>query len=383
MNNIEEVIKEITKKKEEIVIGFSIKNIDNYFINHIFHQIFFSYKILLNAGFKVVLISCDDNFKNLPHFDFSIINIKDIAVNNINIIICIGSEFHEQKDILFLKSLGIKLIKQICNDELTITQENIIFDKNSNITFFKNMNLYDQIWIFPMHLHLKEFIETINRNKVIVVPYLWCPEIINKYIEIKNIDIRFEYNNNMKDNFFFLIQDNNESTNSNCIIPLTIMEDYFYKMKNKVNFKKIFLFNSKKNKSFDNFLDNLIIHKNSRIEFYPKVSILDVLDNLKKKGIPIIPITNQKLNEFDFSSFELLYLGYPIIHNLSNNDEYGLYYSDSNIFNASQHISSLTSGEKNYKSNIYKDKLYTYSPDNKKNISKYKEILDNFLIGRF
>merc|ERR1712086_1042331 len=103
-------------------------------------------------------------------------------------------------------------------------------------------------------------------------------------------------------------------------------------------------FNSKKNKSFDNFLDNLTIHKNSRIEFYPKVSILDVLDNLKKKSIPIITITNQKLNEFEFSNFELLYLGYPIIHNQSNNSEYGLYYSGNNIYNASEHIASLTSG---------------------------------------
>ena len=233
MNNIEQIIKEVTKKKKDIVIGFCINNIDNFYINHTFHQIYFSYKTLSNAGFKVVLISCDDNYKDIPYFDLSVINIKNIAVNSVNIIICIGSEFHEEKDILFLKSLGIKLIKQICNDELTITQENIIFDKNGGILFFKNMNLYDEIWIFPMHLHLKEFIETINKNKVIIVPYLWSPEIINKYIEIKNIDIKFEYNNNIRDNFFFFIKDNNDSVNNNCIIPLTIMENYFYKMKNQ------------------------------------------------------------------------------------------------------------------------------------------------------
>ena len=336
---------------------------------------------MTNAGFNINFYCCDYGYDKYDFLDIPVIYLNaDTNLDDLNILICIGAELSRENDLEFIKSKNISIIRQICGNEFILTQEDIIFNCHKR-DFYNNNKYYDEVWLLPMYEHMKEYTETLNDIEVQIVPYVWDSTIIDKFQDLNNNDIYCNYSDESIFNKpkSVLIAEPNMSIHKTCLVPLTIVEKTFKKLNNKDLLNKVFLLCKPDGDSFNNFVSKLEFVKNNKLEAYPRINLMAILGQLNELKLPIICLSHQILNELNFLHLELMYLGYPVIHNCGMIKDIGYFYPYNTIYSAADNLYDICTGNIKYSNKNLKDKIYRFSPDNPKNIEKYREIMTNSL----
>ena len=368
-------LKDQIKKKDFSTpkIGILIKKFDSLFTCGISQQSHFTYKVLKNAGFNVEFITADDNY---TQFEFTNIPIRKLDYNkdlsDLSLMLFVSSSITTKKDLDFIRSFNIKIVNQVCGNYYYIQQEDIVHDCHKR-DFFSNSDLVDEFWILPMYDHMKSFIEVMTKKPVYVMNYVWDEEIIELYMKVTKKNAFCDPSLKYKDNLHLLIAEPNLSVHKTCLVPMCIAEDYENIHK---NISRVYLMCKNKHQSFNLFLSHLNITKKTEQHF--RIVLLEVLSQLRDKKIPIVLLSHQIKNELNFLHLELMYLGYPIIHNcdkLYNIDPYNnYYYSEHNIHDGRKQLEKLNLEYDSTKID-YKKILEKFNPKNKDNINYYRKAI--------
>jgi hypothetical protein len=377
--------------KTKMKIAILIDNTNHIFTNGIIQQVYFTYLTLKNANLDVIFIST--NGKDT----FSFLNVPVRIIHNldkkyfldIETIIFISSSLTSKTDFQFIKNMNIKMIQQYCGNNYIINQEDFVFDTHKRY-FYDTISYVDEIWILPMYTHMKSYIETISKKTVHIVPYIWNGDIVEKYSEINN---KKPYQQNFYNSpNAVLIAEPNMSVHKTALVPLVICENYFNKTEtpettSNHKLHKIVNLCAAHGEYAKHFtFKNLNIGKEPNlIEQLHRTPILDVLDSLNKLKCNTLMISHQLFNELNFLHFEMLYLGYPLIHNCKRLESVGFYYPEHNIEIGSEQLEKAirnfnianlaeSSFHKQYTSNIKKF-MWDYSPSNPKNYEPYARLL--------
>ena len=109
-------------------------------------------------------------------------------------------------------------------------------------------------------------------------------------------------------------------------------------------------------------------------ETYQRSPLMNIIDQLNKLKFKTHIVSHQIFNELNFLHFELIYLGFPLIHNCEMIKEVGYMYHQHNINEGSKCLEiSMISHDTMNKSKEIKEFLWKYNPNNPEIIKKYCE----------
>lgn len=338
------------------MIYILINKPNSIFQNGCYQQSLFIYEVL-SYNFDVKFLSADYKYNELFE-GIDVINFNDIKLQN-DIIISISGNIIN-KDICKHLSINNYIINYNCGNLYYIYQEDIIFGSH-NRTYDKLFgNKYShQVWTIPNYDNQLDFIESITSTYTISVPYVWNTTIIDKYIRnVSDIRYKNEIDNNK---CYILIFEANINITKTCLIPLLICNNVY-----KSGYKniKVLVMAKPKTDTFKKWIDTLEIRNN--IELYDRLPTYEVLKQLKSNNCKKIILSHQKDNNLNFLHLEILYLGYPLIHN--SNIKGGYKYN--NIKEGEQHIINIINN-----GHIVKEFINPYSPIN--NADAYKKLIKN------
>ena len=312
-------------------IGLFIKSYKSLFTNGCAQQCYFVLKSLRKSNHDVSFITIEDDYKKYELIDEDIYNACDINVLKLYDIVIFTSLIVDQFKLLnHIKLLGIKIANLIVGNYYIINCEEFVFNVHNNIMKDMNNEYVDEIWLMPMYKNAKNYIQYITKKPVIISPYVWDPEIINKYILQNSLNIKYNVNENIneKKGLDVLIMEPNLSIHKNALPALVILNYYFINYPDRLN--AIHLLSKPKSNNLD-CISHFDIYKANKIITYPRIVSLDFFSKLIEQNKKFVILSTNIRNGLNFLHLECFSLNIPIIHNCSLFKENGLYYEDSDL----------------------------------------------------
>ncbi len=246
------------------------------------------------------------------------------AWDQCDVVIIMGAIFDPHWNEEF-RSRGGVIIGYHLENSYTIHSENLYFRTtalNGLIT-----NDCDFFWMLPQYQKTNEpYLQNINpANLVRIAPSLWGPDLIKLVAHSKNY--RLERNPQNPRRGLWYIAEPNISVNNSCFVPLLIADRAF--QTNPALIAQLTLMNTEdiaNHKSFHYLMGNSELSKNNKIIFKKREEFSPILmrdfDGL---------ISHQFENGLNYLHYEVLYAGYPLVHNSWHHRHWGYYYEGNSV----------------------------------------------------
>jgi hypothetical protein len=213
-----------------------------------------------------------------------------------------------------------------------------------------------------------------RKTPIEIAPYVWTPPNTLTRKDLKyDPSWNIEHVGILESNLYFVKM---------CHAPMLICEDYFNKYSKDISAYVLGGEKLKDNNGFSEFAKMLNIVTTKNMSFESRWTLPHMLRRRMFGSI----VSHQFYNELNYLQLEAMYLGVPFIHNSKLLEDHGYYYNDINIgLGAEKLKEAVDSHSGNYKEMIKKDseKIYEFSPDNKKNIDRYAQLLESFIQRNF
>jgi len=360
---------------KEKKIGILIQKCDSIFTNGCFQQAYFTYKCLKKTGYDIVMLTADDGYEKYPFLDIDIRYITmETGLDDICTIIFTSAFASEKKYLEAFKSKGIKIVNQIGGNYFILTQEAIIFDKH-NKEFFIGNELIDEVWLLPMYEFMKEYLYVLSKRPIKIVPYVWDNEIIDLYCNINNIDPIYRVSN--KGKVSTLVMEPNMSIHKTCLLPLVMINGFNDRHPDKL--QSVLCLCAPESSQFKKFIGNLGIHQQGKVQTYPRLIMPEVIRQIQAWDSKPILVSHQILNDLNFLPMEMMYYGYPVVHNCKPYEKLGYYYKEHNALQGVECIEMACVHDKCFERYLKDSRreLYRYNPYNQENIKVYQRLLDD------
>ena len=356
------------EKRKIILLATASITENNMFTNGLFQNVYILYKMFDSMGFCPIMI-VNEKPKSLEHIPPMIRSCRMLVAEEllkqpipVQAYIEIGMSIDPivRK---FLRMIGAKSYKLYLGNILNIDIETPIFYPQTNFSHHV-IGEIDEIWVSPHYKQHDEYACCLNhtdykKQNYKTVPYVWDSCIITN--TTKDLKWRPRTTNEKET---IIITEPNISFQKSCIIPILALERMY-----------------RKNKSWD---INIVVFNGDRLMMVPyfKDNIWDTLDLVKdnkitllgrndiQKTLEIYPyatfILHQINNEYNYMTLELLYYGYPVLHNASNWNLYGYYYESSDLDNLGKQYQTIKYHQQNMETYISHAKclIWTHSPYN-------------------
>jgi hypothetical protein len=232
-------------------------------------------------------------------------------------------------DIIFtryLRSKGTRTVKYYLGNILNIDVEiiNIVRD----VTFPHHcVSDLDELWTSPHYAQNIDYMCSMYRvpfTKGLVAPYLWEPIFLNgegrTMIEwVRPLEQSWITTN-------IVITEPNISFQKSCLIPLLFVERF---AKAHPEWRgRVILMNSHRfavNTHAKRVIESLLLHRDGRILYRGRQTIHEIMDQNRSAYF----ICHQVNNEYNYMVLELMYAGFPVLHNAGAWSAFGYYWSDS------------------------------------------------------
>lgn len=371
---------QIPTKREAVILATNDVNDISLFLNGLTQNILVLYDLFESLGYDSYLIQHNPNNTNEKKkfiHRYRTITGKEIVQNPmpIKVLIEIGMSL-DSTTRAYLRSTGTKIAKLYLGNILNIDIETI---QNCPSIFFNHhiVGEIDEIWTSPHYKQHLDYASLLNQTEMCngrVVPYVWDPCFINYYGNRESIEwIPPKDWTTMN----IVIMDPNISFQKCFFYSLLLIEAF---AKKHPEWKgKVHIINGDRIKIQPNarnvVLPALSLFQQDRIELFGRKNIHTILTENRSSCF----ITHQWNNDLNYMTLELLYCGYPVLHNSEAWSQFGYHY-DINKWNAA--IDTLENALKNHNEllNIYKSHaanlIWRHSIHNMQNQNEWRKILE-------
>lgn len=366
-------------------IGVTVKINNSLFANGVNQNAIYLGRVLKKCGYIVDLICGDqktvDEVKeyekelNAFHYEKSY-NIR------YNLIIQVGltvskTMFKNWK----LKNNDLKFVTYECGNHYLINTERMLFDYTRENNTLKDRFDHDQIphqiWSIPQMENTNYFFYKFytGQEKVTVVPFIWDPFVIERSFEIRE---KSTYTPRPIEKCGVL--EPNMSVMKNSILPTIILD----KSQKNNPLKHIYVFGTeliRDSKPYVNFIQSIDIYKNKILTVESRFQTAKILT----EHVDFV-LSWQWENNLNYLWFDVVWMGYPIIHNGSMCQDVGYYYKDFDGDTAVLKIDEvIKTHNDNYENYLIKNReiIKRYTSQNENLIIQYKELVENVLNNKF
>jgi len=326
---------------ERFKIGILINSNYSLFSNGIIQNAYFLHECLESAGFVCEFL-CPE--KNPKEFAYKHISLKTISTDKLlfkatdyKLIITVTTGLTPEEYAMF-KDSNIRVVGLICGNQYVVDQECFIRGSSDNsFHFIGKQNNVDELWLIPQFHYSLEYVQIIRNKPVYMVPHLWSPKIVvNELLRKNKAIIELEYNPTIhkSSSIEIYIVEPNIGLYKTALVPLLAAE--------KINVSKdeditnVHLYNCPQNNHTDLILGNMTIYKH--IRKYGRIAISDILLECNKRNTIPIFVCHQLLHSLNYLYYELLYFGYPFVHNSPELEKFGYYYPNNDISKCAEMI---------------------------------------------
>lgn len=368
--------------KYKIGVTVILKNGESFFENGIKQNCIMLAKLLMISGHDVTLV----NFANenqLEEFKFGDIEYKLINVNksfeevsNLDILIHVSTIPNKSETLYFKsKNPNLKVISYKCGNNYVNDMEDILFkSRPTNENYITYDDSVDGIWYVPQQqFNNHDYYSILNRVSSKAIPFVWDPMFIQEHINVtpdcfykpnglrgKDISV-FEPNINIVK---YSVPSILAIEHANRLEP-----DYINNVR-ITNTKQIMEVNL-----FVGMMNQLDIVKQQKASFNSRYPIVYYL----KEKTDIV-VSHQWANPLNYLYLDVLYMGYPLVHNADLLKDLGYYYKDFNLKDAGELILKVAKEYDNDYEAIRKKNLkiiQRYIPTNTKLQEQYNLLLDS------
>ena len=335
-------LKPVEERKVILLATATITN-DNLFSNGLYQNVFILYKMFDAMGYAPILVVHEKpkTMDNIPPMlqHCRLLSSESIITKPIPVAALI--EIGMSIDPLlreFVKMLGGKLVKLYLGNILNIDIETPIFYPAMHFAHHV-IEKIDRIWVSPHYGQHAEYASYINHVVPpsslpdMIAPYVWDPCIVTRGGELT---LRWRPRENDEEDRI-LIMEPNISFQKSFYIPLLAIERW-YRAGGRTWKGKVVMLNGERIRdtphSANSVLPTLDLVRDGRVEF---VGRMDIVTTMKTWPTATF-VCHQYNNEYNYMSLELMWCGFPVIHNSGAWSAFGYTYEGNNVISAAQAI---------------------------------------------
>ena len=225
-----------------------------------------------------------------------------------------------------LRARGCKIIKYKAGNGALISMEAILKDPvRVDAERYFDYRCYDAIWMTPQHIHSnKAYCETIYRCPVIEIPQIWQP----LFVETRAAELGSPYGFDPKiTTNKVAIFEPNINVLKTAHIPMLVCDEAYRKKPHLVD--HTFVFNAvqlpAESPPFNAFCAQLEMVKVNKMTVEGRFATADIMIQHANAVV-----SHHWENGLNYLYYDILYGGYPLIHNSTFIKDFGYYYPDFN-----------------------------------------------------
>jgi hypothetical protein len=233
----------------------------------------------------------------------------------------------------FVKMIGGRLLKVYLGNILNIDIETPIFVSTHNFAHHV-VGRSDRILVSPHYGQHAEYASCLNHVpptkdlKDMIAPYVWDPNILTRD---GTLNLQWRPPVRPEDEVF-VIMEPNISFQKSSLVPLFIAERWYRDIGKAAGWKgRVVIINGERLEMTTHFKHNvaayLELYKDKRIDFLERSDIVSALKTYPSATF----ILHNYNNEYNYMTMELLWTGFPVLHNSPSWREFGYWYEDADL----------------------------------------------------
>lgn len=316
-------------------VGIVVSNQGSLYWNRFSQNAYFFYECCEAMGYSCQFLCAESN----PYpFDHKYISIKQITTdssifNPLEYYIIVTTTVNVSDEVYsLLKSNKVCVIALVCGNKYVQDQEEFATGGDKVKTFLGQRRNIDEQWVIPLYNNFVEYMELIHKKPTFVVPYMWSPEIVkmNAQIHLRKSESVLFYNtsNRKSKKINLIIVEPNLNCYNSAWLPIIAAEKLHIKHPDLIH--AVYVFDFPSHNHAHQITNTLTVA--SKIKQFARLTMGEIMDffNNQSEHMPVI-VSHQILNSLNYLYYEMLYYGYPLIHNSSSLEECGYKYSEQNV----------------------------------------------------
>jgi len=376
-----------------ITIGLREEN-ESMWINGIKLNAVLLANTLMQIGkHNVYIIDTSGVVKDLTkvQWDYKKFPVKPLkeVFSTTDLMITLGTSF-PQETIERFKAQGPnkRLVKYMCGNSYVIEMERSIFKEGDDLGIAPWDVGADEVWYVPQQgYHNHYYYRSIFRtNRVYPVPFVWDPmfllQEVAKY-KASNRKLPVYYKNIDQSKKRLASFEPNMNTVKYSMIPILAAEETY---RRGTEFDKMYVASGKgllKNSYYKSMINTLDLVKNNpkapKLQFTSRYPVAHYLAETTE-----LVVSHQWENPLNYSYLDVMYLGFPLIHNATMIQDAGYFYNDCNIEEAADKIEwALKHHDQHTKEYFERNKkvIDRYRTSNTAMVDLYDKLIENLYDG--
>ena len=346
----------------------------NLFNSGMAQNAYFIYEVLKNNGFTCDLLCFDEKFTKLTYNNTPIKTIYDndlrFDVTDYKLIITVASgickEMYE-----ICKTHKIRIVAFLCGAVFHMNNAAFIAE-NSLASVITKSTPCDETWVIASYAYMKTYIEIIRQAPTRLVPHLWSPSLVDyattSVFQRDPVDLVYNPVNHTQKKATILIMEPNLEYVKTSLLPIMACEKLNQQYPDLIEEVLVFSFPIK-SKAANAIVNSLTVRP--KIRLFERIHIVDIMTTYNKKSTMPIFLSWQQHNEWNYTYYEMMYYGYPFVHNSDMMSDFGYHYNELNINKCVEQIRvALESHNTLYESHMKKGRHYIDSIDPAKPIAQ-------------
>lgn len=303
-------------------------------------------------------------------FKIPTINTQSEALK-MDVVIELGIRLEKDFSEPYRKRKG-KLVSYMAGNMAIMNFESVFLDGEASLRgSVVKAEGFDAVWITPQHMHTNAGIVESLGSPAEEAPHIWAPVAIQHAVTSMGISPEFK---GRPDAWSLATFDPNINVVKSYHIPLLVADQAHRKQPDLI--RRMMLFCSEHLKGrphFESTVAATSLAKANKVTAEGRHGIVAML----AREVDCV-ITHQWENDLNYLYWDVLSLGYPLIHNSSRIKDAGYYYPD---FDPAAGGEALLDALANHKGQRDQDMeaVWTYHVDNPVNQARYQELLEKLL----
>jgi hypothetical protein len=341
----------------------------------------FMYILCKQLGHTCDLLSYSKTYKQLAYKQFPILCLDsdEFQPSKYNMIITVAVSL-DPAIYDACKAHNVTVVGYVCSNILSMVIEEFA-TKHTSSSIISRKARIDKAWVLESFPFMKPYIELVRDAPATLVPHLWSPGIIEYYTEHKyNKPVRdLQYNPafHTGGRCNIIVMEPNINFVKTAAVPLLAAERFYKQHPDLLNEVFVFTYPTD-SKSANAMLDALTVGK--KVRKFSRLSVAEIFTFFNRDDcIPII-VSHQIYTPLNYTYYEAMYYGYPLVHNSPTLRDYEYHYDEMDVDTCAAKIhEAFTTHATRFKERQARNREYleTIDPDNKKCMERWTTLFSS------